>query len=139
MLRYYAGATVGSIAMILQISAMPVIVVAASGVSANAPFLSPWAIRTSSPSVSSSMASPLAAEIARGIKDEHRQVKRVLSHWGPTAMTAVAVPLFFAAPPVIGRLGHSYRVEKPLFACSCGGTVKRSPLGLPRTRACAAM
>ena len=31
MVRYYAGATVGSIAMILQVSAMPVIVVAASG------------------------------------------------------------------------------------------------------------
>ena len=115
MLRYYAGATVGSIALILQISAMPVIVVAASGVSANARFYLPWAIGTSLQLVSSSMASPLAAEIARGIEDERRQVKRVLSHC-IAAMTAVAVPLYFVAPPVIGRLGDSYRVEKPLFA-----------------------
>ena len=115
MVRYYAGATVGSIAMILQISAMPVIVVAASGVSANARFYLPWAIGTSLQLVSSAMASPLAAEIARGIEDERRQVKRVLGHC-IVAMTAVAVPLYFAAPPVIGRLGDSYRVEKPLFA-----------------------
>ena len=44
------------------------------------------------------MASPLAAEIARGIEDERRQVKRVLGHC-IVAMTAVAVPLYFAAPP----------------------------------------
>lgn len=115
MLRYYAGATVGSIAMILQISAMPVIVAAASGLSTNARFYLPWAIGTSLQLVSSSMASPLAAEIARGIEDERRQVKQVLGHC-TAAIAAVAVPLYFVVPPVLGRLGDSYRVEKPLFA-----------------------
>ena len=115
MLRYYAGATVGSIATILQISAIPVIVAAARGVSTNARFYLPWAIGTSLQLVSSSMASPLAAEIARGIKDERQQVMRVLSHC-TTAIAAVAVPLYFLVPPVLGHLGDSYRVEKPLFA-----------------------
>ncbi len=115
MFRYYAGATVGSIAMILQISAMPVIVAAASGVSTNARFYLPWAIGTSLQLVSSSMAAPLAAEIARGITDERQQVKRVLGHC-TSATAAVAVPLYFLVPPVLGRLGDSYRVEKPLFA-----------------------
>ena len=115
MLRYYAGATVGSIAMILQISAMPVVVAAASGVSTNARFYLPWAIGTSLQLVSSSMASPLAAEIARGITDERRQVKRILGHCISTT-AVVAVPLYFLVPPVLGRLGDSYRVEKPLFA-----------------------
>jgi O-antigen/teichoic acid export membrane protein len=114
--RYYLVATVGSVATVLMMSVMPVIVAAVSGVAANARFYLPWAIATSLQLLSSSMAAPLAAEIARGLEDERREVRRILRHC-TVGVALVAVPLFFAVPPVLEQLGGSdYRVDRPLFA-----------------------
>jgi O-antigen/teichoic acid export membrane protein len=122
MSRYYLVATVGSVAGVLMMSLMPVLVAGVSGVAANARFYLPWAIATSLQLLSSSMASPLAAEIARGLDDERREVRRVLRHC-VAGVTAVAVPLFFIVPPVLARLGSGYRVERSLFALLLGAAV----------------
>jgi O-antigen/teichoic acid export membrane protein len=99
-----------------MMSVMPVIVAAVSGVAANARFYLPWAIATSLQLLSSSMAAPLAAEIARGLEDERREVRRILRHC-TVGVALVAVPLFFAVPPVLEQLGGpDYRVDRPLFA-----------------------
>jgi O-antigen/teichoic acid export membrane protein len=113
--RYYLIATVGSVAGVLTMSIMPVIVAAVSGVAANARFYLPWAIATSLQLLSSSMAAPLAAEIARGLHNERREVNRVLRHC-TAGLALVSVPLFFAVPPILAQLGPGYRVERPLFA-----------------------
>ena len=122
MARYYLMATVGSVAGVLMMSLMPVIVAGVSGVAANARFYLPWAIAASLQLLSSSMAAPLAAEIARGLADERRATRRVLRHC-VAGVALIAVPLYFVIPAILGRLGPGYRVDRALFALLLGATL----------------